>query len=143
MRNKELDILHETVSKLHSLISPMTYNDTLKDLRTKPAGEVFKGDFKKCIVPWKIGQKVLHLPICNRYGAHDPQMINLSKKMVNKYKSVDPQSSEGGEIVITKLDGLFKRYMKDSPISHRQAAKNGEVTKFRKKILANIKGHLT
>ena len=37
-----------------SLISPMSYDDTLKQLRTDPPTKVFGRDASKCIIPWKM-----------------------------------------------------------------------------------------
>ena len=78
---KELIQLEELVRKAQSLIHPIGYEDTLKDLMTKPATDVFKGDYTKCVIPWKIGAQRVDLPICNRYGMVDPQVIKFAKKM--------------------------------------------------------------
>jgi len=144
MEDPRVEKLQELVRKMNSLISPMSYHDTLKDLRTKPAGEVFKGNATKCIIPWKKGAQLVQIPICNRMGMIDPQMIEFGKKMVNKMRSVSPQDDSGGaDIIIAKLDKLHKKYSKDIPKPSDRAAQHGQVTKFTNKILKNIKGHLT
>lgn len=142
-KNKELTYIQELVRTMNSLLSPMSYHDTLKDLRTRDARDVFKGDFEKCVIPWKLGAQQVHLPICNRFGMVDPQMIQFSKKMVNKMRSVDPQEDDGTNIIITKLDNLHKKYSQSIPKPADRAAMNGHVTKFTRRLLNNIKGHLT
>ena len=142
-KTKELEHIQELVRKMHSLISPMSYTDTLKDLRTQSAQDVFKGDFAKCVLPWKIGAQQVHLPICNRFGMVDPQMIDFSKKVVNRMRSVSPQTDDGTNIIIAKLDRLHNKYSKDIPKPADRAAANGQVTKFTNRLLKNIKGHLT
>ena len=143
MEKKQMIHLHELVRKLTSLISPVTYEDTLQDLMSQPAEDVFKGDFKKCVIPWNIGSQQLHLPVCNRFGMIDPQMIEFSKKMVNKYKSVGEQHDEETMIILTKLDKLYKRFNKDIPKPQDRAAQHAQMTKFRNRVLQNIKGHLS
>ena len=142
-KEKDLVQIQELVRKMHSLISPMSYHDTLKDLRTKPATDVFKGDFNKCVIPWKVGAQQVHLPVCNRFGMIDPQMIQFSKKIVNRMRSVSPQDEGGTNIIIAKLDKLNKKFSKDIPRPSDRAAMNGQVTKFTNRLLNNIKGHLT
>jgi len=141
-KDKEMVHIQELVRKMHSLISPMSYHDTLKDLRTKPATDVFKGNHTKCVLPWKVGAQQVHLPICNRFGMVDPQMIAFSKKVVNRLRSVSPQYEEGSNIIIVKLDRLHNRYNKDVPTPPDRAAANGQVTKFKNRLLKKIKGHL-
>jgi len=140
---KEFEVLHELVRKMNSLVSPMSYHDTLKDLRTKPAYDVFKGDFDKCVIPWKVGAQQMHLPICNRFGMIDPQMIELSKKVVKKMRSVSPQEDDSTNIIITKLDRLHKKYSRDIPRPTDRAYHHGQITKFKNKLLNNLRNHLT
>ena len=141
--NKELIQLQELIRKVDSLISPMTYDDTLKNLMVNSATDVFKGDFTKCVVPWKVGAQLVNLPVCNRFGMVDPKMIEFSKKMVNKMKSVSPQYDEGSIIIMAKLDKIFKKYNKKVPKPSDRAAKHGQMTKYTNRIINNIKGHLT
>ena len=143
MKKKDMEPLQELVRKLDSLISPMSYDDTLKRLRTEPPTKVFGRDATKCIIPWKIGQQTLQIPICNRAGMVDPRMIKLSTKLVDKMRSISPQHEEGGAIIIAKLDRMNKRYDRDVPNPPHRAAHNGQVTKFRNRLLNKIKGHLT
>ena len=143
MKKRETVHLQELIRKLTSLISPVTYEDTLQDLMTQSPQDVFKGDFKKCVIPWKVGSQLLHIPVCNRFGMVDPQIINFSKKMVNRFKSVSPQYSETSQIVITKLDNLYNRFNKDIPKPQDRAAQHAQMTKFTNRVLQNIKGHLS
>jgi len=143
MSKKDLNYLQELVRKMGSLISPMSYEYTLKDLKTSDAKEVFKGDFTKCVIPWKLGSQVMHLPVCNRHGMVDPQMIQFSKKLVKKLRSVGPQHDSGAEIIIAKLDKINGRLNREIPAHQSTSVKNGQVTRFTNKLINNIKGHLT
>ena len=142
MSKQNIMPIQELVRKLDSLISPMTYHDTLKDLRNNSPKDVFGGKTTKCVIPWKIGSQLLQIPICNRAGSVDPQMIKLSTIMVDRLRSVSPQHDEGGSIIISKLNRLQQRYDKDIPTPPDRAAAHGQVTKFKNKLLNKIKGHL-
>jgi len=140
---KELIQLEELVRKAQSLIHPIGYEDTLKDLMTKPATDVFKGDYTKCVIPWKIGAQRVDLPICNRYGMVDPQVIKFAKKMVKKMRSVDEYDEDAANIIIGKLDRIAKRYIGTIPKPPNTSAKNGAMTRYTNRIINNLKGHLS
>ena len=140
---KELLQLEELVRTAQSLIHPIGYEDTLKDLMTKPAGEVFKGDYTKCVIPWKIGAQQMHLPICNRYGMVDPKMIKLAMATVKKLRSNDQYDESGGNIILGKLDRIAKRFIGTIPKPHNTSAKNAAMTRYTNRIINNLKGHLS
>jgi len=138
-----IEKLQELIRQVDSVVSPLTYDYTLKDLMVQSPQNVFKGDYSKCIIPYKIGSQLLHLPICNRFAMVDPKIIKLSMKMVNKLKSAYPQEEEGRSIILGKLDRLFRRYNKQIPKPANTAAKNGQVTKYANRIINNMRGHLS
>jgi len=140
---KELIQLEELVRKAQSLIHPIGYEDTLKDLMTKPATDVFKGDYTKCVIPWKIGAQQIDLPICNRYGMVDPKIIALSRKMVMKMANSNVYNGDAVNIIIGKLDRIAKRFIGSIPKPPSTSAKNGAMTRYTNRIINNLKGHLS
>jgi len=140
---KELVKLTELIRNAHSLIYPIGYEDTLKDLMVKPATQVFKGDYTKCVIPWKLGAQMIQLPVCNRYGMVDPQMIKLSIATVKKLATHNEFENSGGNVILGKLDRIAKRFIKTIPNPPSTSAKNGAVTRYMNRIINNLKGHLT
>ena len=101
------------------------------------------GKFPKCFISLKkMGRdtSAYLLPLCNRAGIIDPEVIKISYAAVGKLLS-DPSGMydvNDLQIILGKLDKMKATYDKLSPKPPQQAGRKAVVTRMFK----NIKGHL-
>lgn len=136
--NEDFQTLHELLGKVKSLISPITYHDDMKWLMDRKNIGKFKETYPKCVIPLNIGRKNYVMPVCNRMGSMDKDMINLSLKMVIKLMNKEENEEFRGEIDIVKikLERLLNKYSQDIPKPADMAAKKAIATKLLNKIKA-------
>jgi hypothetical protein len=101
------------------------------------------GKFPECFISLKrMGQdtSAYLLPLCNRAGIMDPQVINISYKAVGKLLSDPTGSFDVNELqgILDKLTRLKDRYDKTIPKPAQQAGRKAVVTR----MFNNIKNHL-
>jgi len=101
------------------------------------------GKFPECFISMKkMGRdtSAYLLPICNRAGIIDPEVIKISYSAVGKLLS-DPSGMydvNDLQLILGKLDRMKARYEKEIPKPTQQAGRKAVVTR----MLNNIKKHL-
>lgn len=126
--NEDLKVLHELLRTAYDLISPITYHDDLNRLTP----EFVAQDSKKrpgCYLKIDNGSDHTLFPICNRYGAKCPKMINFSLKLAKKMaERVDPRERDLTGIIV-KLEKLHRKYSKPVPNTQSQAILKAKSTR--------------
>lgn len=102
------------------------------------------GKFPECFISLKrMGRdtSAYLLPLCNRAGIVDPQVIKISHAAVGKLLSDVNGMYDVNDLqtILSKLDRMQSRYSKDIPKPPQAAARKAIVTRMFK----NIKSHLT
>lgn len=101
------------------------------------------GKFPECFISLKrMGRdtSAYLLPLCNRAGIIDPEVIKISYAAVGKLLS-DPSGMydvNDLNVILSKLDRMKARYSKDVPKPPQQAGRKAVVTR----MFRNIKTHL-
>jgi hypothetical protein len=122
--------LSEFIQKINNIITPFSFRDELKAVMNKETRKHLSEKYPKCFLPVRIGNKdAFIIPICNRNGATDKNMISFSIKLANKL--LDREDVDRGmlEIVIKKLNRMYNTYSKDIPTPPDMAARKANVTK--------------
>jgi len=99
------------------------------------------GKYPKCFIAiYRKDATVINLPICNRLGIIDVDVINLSVKAIQKLMEDEDGSIDVNELtkVLTKLETVKNRYDKPVPKPPVPAAVKGQMTQ----MFNNIKNHL-
>ena len=125
----EFEQLGELLRTVNKLISPETFSDKLKWLTDRDMKKKLFERYPKCFLPVRIGQLIPFLPICNRSGMVDPDLISFSLRLANKLRSHDNVDQEHLSIQINRLNRLYNVYSKDIPKPPNMAATKGNVTK--------------
>lgn len=101
---KELDkYLHE----INSIVGPFSYRSDLEAVMDKNTRHNLYEKNPRCFMPIRLGNKdIPFLPICNRNGATDKNMVAFSLKLANKL--LDREDVDRGLLTITikKLEDL-------------------------------------
>lgn len=105
--------------------------------------ETLYGKFPECFISLKkMGRdtSAYLLPLCNRAGIMDPEVIKISYAAVGKLLSDPSGMYDVNELqgILDKLDRMRSRYNKNIPKPPKAAARKAVVTRMFK----NIKGHL-
>lgn len=101
------------------------------------------GKFPECFISLKrMGRDTSPylLPLCNRAGIIDPQVIKISYKAVGKLLSDQTGTYDINELqtILDKLDRMKARYDKQIPKPPQAAARKAVVTR----MFNNIRNHL-
>lgn len=101
------------------------------------------GKFPECFISLKrLGRdtSAYLLPLCNRAGIVDPEVIKISYAAVGKLLSDPSGMYDVNELqtILDKLDRMKSRYSKSVPKPPREAGRKAVVTRMFK----NIKNHL-
>ena len=101
------------------------------------------GKFPECFISLKrMGRdtSAYLLPLCNRAGILDPEVIKISYAAVGKLLSDPSGMYDVNDLqqILAKLDRMKSRYDKDIPKPPKPAARKAIVTRMFK----NIKNHL-
>jgi len=101
------------------------------------------GKFPECFISLKrMGRdtSAYLLPLCNRAGIIDPEVIKISYAAVGKLLSDSSGMYDVNDLqgILDKLDRLKARYNKEVPKPPQQAARKAIVTR----MFNNIKTHL-
>jgi hypothetical protein len=105
--------------------------------------ETLYGKFPECFISLKrMGRdtSAYLLPLCNRAGIMDPEVIKISYAAVGKLLSDPSGMYDINDLqgILDKLDRMKSRYGKNIPKPPKAAARKAVVTRMFK----NIKGHL-
>lgn len=136
--------LEEFIQKVNNIITPFSFRQELKAVMNKNTRKRMCEKYPKCFMPVRIGNKeAFIMPVCNRNGATDKNMIAFSMKLANRL--LDREDVDRGmlEITIKKLQRMNSTYSKDIPTPPGMAAQKANVTKamiLLKKQLNSIRG---
>ena len=92
--------------------------------------ERMREKYPHCFLPVRMGNKdIPFLPICNRNGATDKEMIAFSMKLANRLLGREDVDRGMLEITLKKLGRLNTTYSKDIPTPAGRAAQKANITK--------------
>ena len=107
---KEFKQLEELLKKADSLITPVTYHDTIEWLMSKKNREQLFELNPKCVLTVNVGTQVHYIPICNRSAMSDPKVIDFSLKLAKRLEGNAKADQEQVKKVILILNGLKAKY---------------------------------
>lgn len=141
---EEFQRLEEFIQKINDIMTPFSFRDELKAVMNKQTRKNLCEKFPKCYMPVRMGNKdAFILPVCNRNGATDKNMIAFAMKLANRMLGREDVDRGMLEITIKKLSRMHSTYSKDIPTPPRSAAKKANITKsltLLKKNLDSIRG---
>ena len=133
--------LEELIRKVDGYLMPDA-NDDIEYLYSKDLRDRLYGKSPKCFIKIKgIGREFpTLLPICNRHGHKDPQVINITRNVLKRLMSDKVGMFDGNEMVelLNKLDRLHNTYSKEIPKPPEAAGRKANVTR----MMNRIKKHL-
>jgi len=137
--NENIQLLEELVRKAYELISPIPFDYELKWLMKQDHRNALFEKNPKCFLKLKrMGRSDLYevpfFPVCNRAGMIDPQMIDLSLKMVDQVAGNDRVDQDSLVVVAQKLKALKSKFSKELPRTNEMGAKKAQVTKFLNRV---------
>lgn len=138
---KELQNLEELIRLASQNL--LTKKDKLLYITRPELRDKLYGKFPECFISLKrMGRDTTPylLPICNRVGMIDPDIIEISVKVVQRLMA-DPSGIydiNQLQTILDKLDRMKARYKKTVPKPPRQAGRKAVVTR----MFNNIKKHL-
>lgn len=135
--------LEEFIQKINNIITPFSFRDELKSVMDKETRIRMSEKYPKCYLPVRMGNKdIPFLPLCNRNGATDKNMISFSMKLANRLLGREDVDRGMLEITLKKLSRMNNTYSKDIPTPPGPASQKANVTKsliLLKKNLDKIK----
>lgn len=136
----ELKILQELIRSIYDKIDPV---DKFKYLHDKHIKNTLYGEKPKCFLRLnRIGQDTSPylLPICNRAGFEDPDIISLSIKLVQKLITDKTNSYDTNDLnkILSRLQHSHNIFSKKIPHPANMAGHKSNTTK----MFNNIKKHL-
>lgn len=140
--NKEVRPIEELIRMASNHL--LTKEDKIAYLTNPKLKKRLYGKFPKCFISLKrMGRdtSAYLVPICNRAGIIDPEVINISYVAVGKLLS-DPSGMydiNDLQIILGKLDRMKAKYKKEIPRPAGQAGRKAVVTR----MFNNIKNHLS
>lgn len=138
---KELQNLEELIRLASQHL--LTKEDKLLYITRPELRDRLYGKFPECFISLKrLGRDTSPylLPICNRAGMIDPDVIEISVKVIQRLLA-DPSGMydiNQLQIILDKLDRMKARYKKNVPKPPQQAGRKAVVTR----MFNNIKNHL-
>jgi hypothetical protein len=137
--NEKFDMLTELIRKVNDSLLPYGNEDKLLYLQRKDIRDRLQGKFPKCFLAIKgKGRDIPFLPLCNRIGVHDPDIIKFSIKLANQMNGSEDIDQDDLSIVLTKLQKMHSTYSKDVVKPPQAAARKGLTTR----MFNNIKKHI-
>ena len=144
--------LTELMRGLHTTISPQSHMDELNYFMNKNNRDSFRQRYPHCFEALKYidGREDNMLPICNRSGSIDPQIINLTILMIKKFKDEENENDKIDinhlDLIIDKLTKLENKHSKSVVKPMSMAYRKGRATKDMnhvKKYLEAIRNKVT
>lgn len=138
---KELQNLEELIRLASQHL--LTKEDKLLYITRPELRDKLYGKFPECFISLKrMGRDTSSylLPLCNRAGMIDPDVIEISVKVIQRLMS-DPSGMydiNQLQTILDKLDRMKARYKKEVPKPPQQAGRKAVVTR----MFNNIKQHL-
>jgi hypothetical protein len=136
----EIETLQELIRSVYDKIDPV---DKFKYLTDKKIVDILHGEKPGCFMSLpRIGQDVSAylLPICNRAGFEDTDIISLSMKLVTKLISDKSDSFDVNDLnsALSKLQHKHNVFSKKIPHPAKMAGHKSNTTR----LFNNIKSHL-
>ncbi len=136
----EIEILQELIRSIYDKIDPV---DKFKYLTDKKIKDILHGEKPGCFMSLpRIGQdtSAYLLPICNRAGFEDTDIISLSIKLVQKLISDKSDSFDVNDLntTLSKLQHKHNVFSKKIPHPAKMAGHKSNTTR----LFNNIKSHL-
>lgn len=129
--NEHIQLLEELVRKAYQLISPIPFSYDLEWLMKQNNRNALFEKNPGCFLKLRrMGREIPFFPICNRNGMIDPQLIDLSLKLVDKLSGNDIFDQNHLLIIASKLRSLRKKYSNEIPKPTEVASKKSLVTRF-------------
>lgn len=122
--------LEEFIQRVSDIVSPISFRDELRAVMDKETRRRLCERHPKCFLPVRMGNRdAFIMPVCNRNGATDKNMIAFSMKLANRL--MDREDVDRGmlQITIRKLERMYNTYNKDIPTPPDMAAQKANVTK--------------
>ena len=141
---EDFETLNEFIQKVSDIVSPMSFRDELRAVMNKDSRKQLYEKYPKCWLPVRMGNKdAFIMPICNRMGSTDKNMIAFSMRLANKL--LDREDVDRGmlEVTLKKLNRMHNTYSKDIPTPPNRAAQKANITKAMtvlKRQLNSIRG---
>ena len=127
---EEMKVLEELLQTINHIVTPFSFRDELKSIMDPTTRRRMCEKHPKCFLPVRMGNKdIPFLPICNRNGATDKDMIAFSMKLANRLLGRENVDRGMLEITLKKLNRLNTSYSKDIPTPADVAARKANVTK--------------
>ncbi len=134
IKDKDIAVLEELLKTAHNLISPLSDKQEIEWLMNDETRKRIMDRHPKCFLKFSIGRNHVVLPICNRMGFHDPRIIGLSIKAMDKVIDRSDYDKIEFDIMYKRLDRMFRKYSKEIPKSARYAVKKAKQTQRLNKI---------
>jgi len=136
----EIEMLNELIRNVYNKLDPV---DKFKYLTDKNIMNTLQGEKPKCFLRLnRIGQDIspYMLPLCNRAGFEDKDIISLSIKMVNKFISDKNDTFDVNDLnsALSKLQHKHSVFSKEIPHPANMAGHKSNTTR----LFNNIKSHL-
>jgi hypothetical protein len=127
---EEMQVLEELLQSINHIVTPFSFRDELKSIIDPTTRRRLSEKYPRCFLPVRMGNKdIPFLPICNRNGATDKDMIAFSMKLANRLLGREDVDRGMLEITMKKLNRLNTTYSKEIPTPPGPAAKKANVTK--------------
>lgn len=136
----ELELLQELIRSVYDKLDPV---DKFKYLTDKKIRDTLHGEKPKCFMNLpRIGQDVSPylIPICNRAGFEDADIISLSIKLVQKLMTDKSSGYDVNDLntALSKLQHKHNVFVKKIPHPANMAGFKSNTTR----LFNNIKNHL-
>jgi len=126
----EFERMQEFIQKVSDIVSPISFRDELKSVIDPNIRKHLYEKYPKCFLPVRIGNRdAFIMPVCNRTGATDKNMIAFSLKLANRLLDREDVDRDMLQITIKRLNRMFNTYSKDIPTPPGSAAQKANVTK--------------
>jgi hypothetical protein len=140
-QEQNLLLLNELIRRVSNILSPDTYLDNVSAIIKKQVRNRLFGAYPKCFLKarnvW--GQELPIMPICNRMGIEDPQMISFSLKVANTMKDSPNIDQDHLKELVVKLIKLQNKFSKPIPKPDEMAVKKALTTK----LISKVKNYLS
>lgn len=136
---ESFQLLDELLQSVNDIVTPFSFRDELQAVLDPETRLRMREKYPKCFLPVRMGNKdIPFLPICNRNGATDRNMIAFSMKLANRL--LDREDVDRGmiEITLKKLNRLNSSYSKDIPTPPERAVQKAKVTKAMTLLKKNL-----
>jgi len=108
---KQLTIIEQTMINLTSLVDPIKDEKEFEHIINKKFRDKFINDKPECFLPLSIINKGIRpfFPICNRSGAQDQKLIDISRKLADKLLGDERFDQKQLKNVLIKLNLMRKQ----------------------------------